>query len=120
MHLLFWMIDGMVVGWLSQSVRRYRRNPIMDLVMGGAGGIVGGFFVIVAPFFAHGSEMIVSNLGAVLGAVVLIFLSRYVGASREYDVTIVHKTLRMNRSKFPRVPGLVPQNVYARSRKEML
>ena len=119
MHLLFWMIDGMVVGWLSQSVRHYRRNRIMDLAMGVSGGIVGGFFVLVSPFFPYG-DMIFSNLGAVLGAVVLISLSRYVGASREYDVTIVHKTLRMNRSKFPRVPGLVPQNVYARSRKEML
>jgi len=120
MHLFFWMIDGMVVGWLSQSVQRNRRNRIMDLVMGGAGGIVGGFFVIAAPFFAYG-EMIFSNLGAVLGAVVLIFLSRYIGASREYDVTIVQKTLRMNRSKFPRIPGLMPQDVaYARSRKEVL
>jgi uncharacterized membrane protein YeaQ/YmgE (transglycosylase-associated protein family) len=120
MHLLFWMIDGMVVGWLSQSVQRYRRNRIMDLVMGVAGGIAGGFFVIVAPFFADG-EMIFSNFGAVLGAVVLIFLSRYIGASREFDVTMVQKTLRMNRSKFPRVPGPMPQDVaYARSRKGIL
>jgi uncharacterized membrane protein YeaQ/YmgE (transglycosylase-associated protein family) len=120
MHLLFWVIDGMVIGWLSQSVRRYRRNRIMDLVMGVAGGIVGGFFVIVSPFFAHG-EMIFSNLGAVLGAVVLIFLSRYIGPGREYDVTIVQRTLRMNRSKFPRVPGFMPQDVAcARSRKEVL
>ena len=120
MQLLFWVIDGMVIGWLSQSVQRYRRNRIMDLVMGGAGGIAGGFFVIVSPFSAHG-QIILSNLGAFLGAVVLIFLSRYIGASREYDVTIVQKTLRMNRSNSPRIPGLMPQDVaYARSRKEML
>jgi uncharacterized membrane protein YeaQ/YmgE (transglycosylase-associated protein family) len=119
MHLLFGVIDGMVIGWLSQSVQRYRRNRIMDLVMGIAGGVVGGFFAIVAPFFARG--MIFSNLGAVLGAVVLISLSRYIGASREYDATMVQKTLRLNRSKFPRVSGLVPQDLaYARSRKEVL
>jgi uncharacterized membrane protein YeaQ/YmgE (transglycosylase-associated protein family) len=120
MHLLFWVIDGMVIGWLSQSVQPDGRNRIMDLVMGGSGGLVGGFFVVVSPFFVYG-QMIFSNLGAVLGAVVLISLSRYIGASREYDVTMVQKTLRMNRSKSPRVPGLMPQNVdYTRSRKEML
>jgi uncharacterized membrane protein YeaQ/YmgE (transglycosylase-associated protein family) len=119
MHLLFWMIEGMVVGGLSQLVPGYRRNRIMNLVMGAAGGIAGGFFVIAYPLLVHGG-MISSDLGAILGAVVMIFLSRYVGATREYDATIVQRTFRMNRSKFPRIGGLLPREVaYARSRKEV-
>jgi uncharacterized membrane protein YeaQ/YmgE (transglycosylase-associated protein family) len=118
MHLLFWMIAGTVVGWLSQSVRGYRRNRIMDLVMGAAGGVAGGFFVLVSPLVIHGG-MIFSDLGAILGAVTMIFLSRYAGASRDYDATIVQKTFRLNRKRFPRLTGFMPREVaYARSRKE--
>jgi uncharacterized membrane protein YeaQ/YmgE (transglycosylase-associated protein family) len=120
MHLLFWIIDGIVVGWLSQLVRRNRSNRIMNLVMGAAGGVAGGFLVFVSRFFVYGG-MTFSDLGAVLGAVALIFLSRYIGASREYNGTIVQRTFRLNRSKFPRVAGLVPQRaVYTRSRREGL
>lgn len=118
MHLLFWMIGGIVVGWLSQSVRGYRGNRIMNLVMGAAGGVAGGFFVIASPLLIHG-RMTFSDLGAIMGAVIMIFLSRYVGASREYDATMVQRTSRMTRSKFLQVTGLIPQKVaYARSWKE--
>ena len=120
MHSLFWMIDGIVVGWLSQLVRGNRRNRVMNLVMGAAGGVAGGFFVFVSPFAVYGG-MTFSDLGAILGAVALIFLSRYIGASGEYHGTIVQRTFRMNRSQFPRVAGLMPQPaVYARSRREVL
>jgi len=121
MHLLFWMIDGMVVGWLSQLVWGYRRNRIMDLVMGAAGGVAGGFLVIVSAFFIYG-QMIFSNLGAILGAAALVFLSRYVGASREYDATTLQRTFRMNRSKPARVAGLIPPRdvAYARSGKKVM
>jgi uncharacterized membrane protein YeaQ/YmgE (transglycosylase-associated protein family) len=120
MHALYWMIDGIVVGWLSQLVPGSRRNRVVNLVMGAAGGVAGGFLLIVSPFFVY-SGMAYSDLGAILGAVALTFLSRYVGASRDYDATIVQRTFRMNRSRFPRVHGLVPQPVaYARSRREVL
>jgi uncharacterized membrane protein YeaQ/YmgE (transglycosylase-associated protein family) len=121
MHLLFWVIDGVVVGWLGRLARGYGRNRTMDLVMGAAGGAAGGFLVIVSPFFIHGG-MIFSNLGAILGAVVLIFLSRYVGASREYDKTMVQRTFRINRSKPRRVAGFMPPRAvaYARVGKKVM
>jgi uncharacterized membrane protein YeaQ/YmgE (transglycosylase-associated protein family) len=121
MHLLFWMIDGMVVGWLSQLARGYRRNRIMDVVMGAAGAVAGGFFVIVSPFFVYGA-MIFSNLGAILGAVVLIFLSRYLGPSQEFNATTLQRTPHMNRSKPRRVAAFMPPRdvAYARSRNEVM
>jgi len=118
MHLLFWMIGGIAVGWLSQRVQGYKQNRTMNLVMGAAGGGAGGLFVVVSPLFAYGG-MIFADLGAVVGAVVLIFLSRHVGASRQYDATMVRKNFRTNRQNSPRVPGLMqPEVAYARIRKE--
>jgi uncharacterized membrane protein YeaQ/YmgE (transglycosylase-associated protein family) len=120
-HLFFWVIDGIAVGWLSQLTRYYRRNRITDFVMGVAGAVAGGFLVFVSPFFLHG-EMIFSNLGAILGATVLIFLSRYCGASRDYEATTLQRTFRMNRSKLRRVAGFMPPRRvgYVRSGKEVL
>ena len=121
MHLLFWLIEGMAVGWLSQFSRRYRRNRVMALVMGTAGAVAGGLLVVVSSSFAPG-EIIFSNLGAVLGAAVLIFLFRYVGATREYDAIILPRTFRMNRSSSPHVARFAPLRrvAYARSRNEVM
>lgn len=119
MHLLFWLIDGIAVGLLGQLARGFKRNRAMNLAMGTTGAVAGGFFVFVSPFFVHG-ETVFSNLGAVLGAAILISLSGYLGARREYNATLLQRTFYMDRSKSPRMPAIPSprQLAYARNRKD--
>ena len=120
MHLLFWLIDGIAVGWLSPRKWYYQRNPIMDFVMGVAGALGGGFLVSASPFFTHG-EMVWSNLGALLGAAVLIFFSRYFGVSRDRDTTITQRASRMNRLRHGALGFMRPRELaYARSPKKRM
>jgi uncharacterized membrane protein YeaQ/YmgE (transglycosylase-associated protein family) len=85
MQLLFWMIDGLFVGWaIANLLQKTRRNPTMYL-MGLAGAVAGGFLVTVSPFFVFG-KIIFANLGALLGAAFLALLSQYLGGDREHDL----------------------------------
>lgn len=87
MPLLFWMMEGLVAGWLTGKIMSSEgRDRVMNLVMGVAGAIAGGFLVSIAPFLVQG-RMIYTNLAAVLAAIILTVFSRYVGGSREYGST---------------------------------
>lgn len=87
MPLLLWMMEGLVAGWLTGKIMEGEgRDRVMNLVMGVAGAVAGGFLVNVAPFLVQG-RMIFTNLAAVLGAVILTVFFRYVGGSREYGST---------------------------------
>lgn len=87
MPLLFWMMEGLVAGWLTGKIMSSEgRDRVMNLVMGVAGAIAGGFLVSIAPFLVQG-RMIYTNLAAVLAAVILTVFSRYFGGSREYGST---------------------------------
>jgi uncharacterized membrane protein YeaQ/YmgE (transglycosylase-associated protein family) len=87
MSLLFWIMEGLVAGWLTGKIMSSEgRDRVMNLVMGAAGALAGGFLVSVAPFLVQG-RMIFTNLAAILGAVILTVFSRYIGGSREYGST---------------------------------
>jgi uncharacterized membrane protein YeaQ/YmgE (transglycosylase-associated protein family) len=87
MQLLFWVIEGVVGGWLmGKVISSGGRDRVMNIVMGVTGGIAGGLIINIAPSLVHG-KMIYTNLAAIVGAMLLAFLSRYVGGSREYRRT---------------------------------
>ena len=55
MYLLAWIVIGAVVGWGAGRV--FQGNgygPLMDILMGIGGGVVGGFLARVAGFDARG------------------------------------------------------------------
>ena len=79
--------------------------------MGAAGGFAGGALVMVSFSLIHGA-LIYTSLAAVLGAVVMILVSRYVGTNRESGSTLP-RTIRLHRSKLVRVIGLTPAPVVA-------
>lgn len=86
MPLLFWIMDGLAAGWLTGMVMSSEgRDQVMDIVMGVAGAVAGGFF-ISAALLVQG-KMIYTNAAAILGAVILTALSRYFGGRREYGST---------------------------------
>ena len=84
MQLPFWIMDGLVAGWLTGKIMSGRgRDLLMATIMGVAGGVAGGFIVNVAGLPVQG-RMIYTNLAAILGAVVLTALSRVATGRRGY------------------------------------
>jgi uncharacterized membrane protein YeaQ/YmgE (transglycosylase-associated protein family) len=87
MSVLFWIVDGLVAGWLTGKIMSSEgRDRIMDLVMGVAGAVAVGFLFSVTPFLVQG-KMIYTNLAAFLGAIILRIVSRYFNGKPEYVLT---------------------------------
>ena len=87
MPLLFWVIEGLVAGWLMGKIMASEgRDRVMNIVMGVGGAVGGGLIINVTPILVHG-KMIYTNLAAISGGMLLAFLSRYIGGSREYGRT---------------------------------
>lgn len=78
MHSLLWVIDGLVAGWLTgKMIVGHGRNLVMDVVMGAAGGIAGGFIMSTLGSLVHG-RMIFTDMAAMAGGVALTALYRLV------------------------------------------
>jgi uncharacterized membrane protein YeaQ/YmgE (transglycosylase-associated protein family) len=89
MQLLFWATYGLVAGWLAGRMVTLSqgRDQFVDLVLGAAGGIGGGFLFDMTPFHIEG-KMIYTSLAAALGGVILSIGSRYLTMARHtFDST---------------------------------
>lgn len=85
--LLYWIIGGAVVGWLTgKFMLSEGRDHVMDIVMGITGAIGGGFLFSTMRFLVQG-KMIYTMLAAIVGAVILTGLTRYLGGRRDYGAT---------------------------------
>ncbi len=86
MQLLFWLLDGLAAGWLTGNFMASEgRDQVMDIVMGVAGG-VGAGFLFSAAHLVQG-KMIYTNVAAVLGAAMMVVLTRIFDGRREYGST---------------------------------
>jgi uncharacterized membrane protein YeaQ/YmgE (transglycosylase-associated protein family) len=84
MQLVFWIMGGLVAGWLTGKIMSgERRELLMATIVGAVGGVAAGFIANVAGLPVQG-KMIYTNLAAVTGAVVLTMLSRVVTGRRGY------------------------------------
>ena len=82
MYLLAWIVIGAVVGWGAGRV--FQGNgygPLMDILMGIGGAIVGGFTMSFAGLGGYGGT-IITTLVAMAGAVLLTVLAAYVNGRR--------------------------------------
>ncbi len=78
MHALLWVVDGLAAGWLTGKMMAGEgRDLVVDVAMGMAGGIAGGFLVSTFSSLVQG-KMIFTNLAAMEGAIALTALSRLV------------------------------------------
>jgi len=76
MGLLYWIIVGLVAGWLAgQVMKGGGYGVLVDIVLGILGGIVGGWIFGVLGIGA-GSGLIGSIIVAFVGAVVLVGITR--------------------------------------------
>ena len=72
MSILFWIIVGIIAGWIAEKIMGRNDSLIMNLVIGVVGAIVGGW--IIGGLFGLNTEggWIGSILVAVVGAVILL------------------------------------------------
>ncbi|HZR56964.1 MAG TPA: GlsB/YeaQ/YmgE family stress response membrane protein [Terriglobales bacterium] len=76
--LLWWVIVGLIAGWATGKIMRGSGQGFwLDIVIGIAGAIVGGW-IMRALGFAHRGGMIYTILVAIGGAVILTVLYRLI------------------------------------------
>ncbi len=75
MHILVWIISGIIAGWVAGLIMRGRGYGIIgDFLLGLVGGIIGGWLAREVGVWPHSwlGEIII----AVIGGVVLVAIVR--------------------------------------------
>jgi uncharacterized membrane protein YeaQ/YmgE (transglycosylase-associated protein family) len=76
MGLLYWVIVGLVAGWLAgQVMKGGGYGVLMDIVLGILGGIVGGWVFGLLGIWPGGG-VIGSVIVAFVGAIILVSVTR--------------------------------------------
>ena len=82
MGVLWWIIVGLVAGWLTGKVEGSPgKGALMDIIIGLLGALVGGFVMSLLGFRAEGG-LIYTIIVAVIGAVLLTWVYRKVTAAK--------------------------------------
>ena len=84
MQLLWWMMIGLVGGWLAGKILTGDSyGPFMDIAMGIGGSVTGGVLMRSAGLRGYGGTLI-TTLVAMTGAVLLTLLAGLVNGRRMY------------------------------------
>jgi len=82
MRLLWWIIVGLIAGWATGKIMKGGGyGTLMDIVIGIAGAIVGGWIISLLGFASAGG-VVYMILVAIGGAIVLTALVRMFTKSR--------------------------------------
>jgi uncharacterized membrane protein YeaQ/YmgE (transglycosylase-associated protein family) len=78
MYILWWIIVGLIAGWLTGKLMKGSGyGAVMDIIVGIVGAIVGGFIMRALGFSGEGG-MLYTIIVAVIGAVILTWLIRLI------------------------------------------
>jgi uncharacterized membrane protein YeaQ/YmgE (transglycosylase-associated protein family) len=78
MGLLYWIVVGLIAGWLAGQVMKGGGYGVLaDIILGILGGIVGGW-IFGQLGVSAGGGMIGSIIVAFIGAVVLVAITRVI------------------------------------------
>jgi uncharacterized membrane protein YeaQ/YmgE (transglycosylase-associated protein family) len=69
--IISWIIVGLITGFVSGKIMGERTGTLMDITVGIAGALVGGFIMHLAGFSGQGG-MTYTIFLAIVGAVLLI------------------------------------------------
>ncbi|MGB7555710.1 MAG: GlsB/YeaQ/YmgE family stress response membrane protein [Candidatus Korobacteraceae bacterium] len=82
MFILWWIIVGLIAGWITGKIMKGSGyGAIMDIVVGIVGAIIGGFIMRALGFSGQGG-MIYTIIVAVIGAVILTWIVRLVSGRK--------------------------------------
>jgi uncharacterized membrane protein YeaQ/YmgE (transglycosylase-associated protein family) len=84
MYFLSWIIVGLITGWLTgKLVSEGGYGPIVNIVMGVAGAVAGGFVARLASS-PHYSGLAYTNVAAILGAAIVTGINAYASGRKRY------------------------------------
>jgi uncharacterized membrane protein YeaQ/YmgE (transglycosylase-associated protein family) len=76
MGLLYWIVVGLIAGWLAgQVMKGGGYGAVVDIILGMVGGVVGGWFFGMLGIWPGGG-IIGSIIVAFVGAVILVAITR--------------------------------------------
>jgi uncharacterized membrane protein YeaQ/YmgE (transglycosylase-associated protein family) len=76
MWILWIILVGLIAGWAAGKIMKGSGyGPLMDIVLGIAGALIGGWVLRLFGFYSSGG-LIPSILVAILGAVILVAIVR--------------------------------------------
>jgi uncharacterized membrane protein YeaQ/YmgE (transglycosylase-associated protein family) len=82
MGIIWWIVIGVVAGWATGKIMKGSGYGFwVDMLIGIAGAVVGGFIAGHLGFAASGG-LIYTLIIAVLGAILLVFIFRLVTGKR--------------------------------------
>ena len=82
MFILWWILVGLIAGFITGKLMQGSGfGPVMDIIVGIAGAIAGGFIMRSAGFADQGG-LLYTILVAVIGAVLLTLLLRLITRGR--------------------------------------
>ena len=82
MGWIFWIVVGIIAGWLAEQIMKTDMGLLMNLAVGIAGAFIGGFIIKYLTPFSDDGGFIWSTLVATLGAVILLWIVNKVRSSR--------------------------------------
>lgn len=86
MHLLWWIIVGLIAGWATGKIMRGSGyGAIVDIIVGIVGAVVGGWIMRALGFSGQGG-MLYTILVAIAGAIVLTWLYRAITGNRRTQI----------------------------------
>ncbi len=84
MYFLSWVIVGLITGWLTgKLVKEGGYGPIVNIVMGVAGAVVGGFVTRLASSPNY-RGLAYTDFAAILGAVIVTGINAYATGRKRY------------------------------------
>ena len=75
MGIIWWLIVGLIAGWLTGKIMGGGGGVLMDIIIGLLGALAGGFIMRLLGFAGAGG-MIYTIIVAVIGAVILTWIYR--------------------------------------------
>jgi uncharacterized membrane protein YeaQ/YmgE (transglycosylase-associated protein family) len=82
MALLWWVIVGLIAGWATGKIMRgHGYGPLLDIIVGIIGAIIGGWIVSALGIYAGGG-LLWSILVAILGGIVFTAIVRLLTGNR--------------------------------------
>jgi uncharacterized membrane protein YeaQ/YmgE (transglycosylase-associated protein family) len=73
--IIWWLIVGLIAGWLTGKIMGGGDGILMDIIIGLVGALAGGFLMSLLGFRAEGG-LIYTIIVAVIGAVLLTWIYR--------------------------------------------
>jgi uncharacterized membrane protein YeaQ/YmgE (transglycosylase-associated protein family) len=82
MYILWWIIVGLIAGFLTGKLMKGTGyGPLMDIVIGIVGALIGGYIMQSLGYAGQGG-LLYTIVVAVIGACILVFLVRLITGRR--------------------------------------